>query len=144
MENQMLLVLLALALFSTIMLNMYNLVLDDAKIVYNNILYSQGQKIADRYFQKIEAELLGDNPVLEFDEVISSYNNLQASETVGTANYQINLSSTYCDSLGSTSHPDSSYIKVDVRMNCISSAGDTLFIGTQNNPFSKVFFELGT
>jgi len=139
----MLLVLLALALFSTIMLNMYNLVLDDAKIVYNNILYTQGQKIADRYFQRIESELLGDNPVIEFDDVISNYNNLQADETIGSANYQINLSSTYCDSLGNISYPDTSYIRVDVRMNCISSAGDTLFIGTQNNPFSKVFFEIG-
>ncbi|MCF7793380.1 MAG: hypothetical protein K9N39_05220 [Candidatus Cloacimonetes bacterium] len=139
----MLMVVLALALFSTIMLNMYNLVLDDAKVVYNNILYTQGQKIADRYFQQIESELLGSSPVIEFDDVHTNFNGLQTTETVGNNIYNVNLTTSYADSLGSTSSPDSSYIRVDVRMNCVSAAGDTLYIGTQSNPFSKVFFEIG-
>lgn len=139
----MLMVILALVLFSTIMLNMYNLVLDDAKIVYNNILYSQGQKIADKYFQQIESELLGNSPVIDFDDVITNFNGLQATETIGNTTYSINLTSAYSDSLGGTSLPDSAYIRVDVRMNCVSTAGDTLYIGTQANPFSKVFFEIG-
>ncbi len=139
----MLLVLLALALFSTIMLNMYNLVLDDAKIVYNSMLYTQGQKIADRYFQQIEAELLGSNSVLEFSDVQTNFNQFQASETIGNTYYALNISAAYSDSLGNTGNPDSSYVRVDVRMNCVSAAGDTLFIGTQNDPFSKVFYDIG-
>ncbi|HPR17410.1 MAG TPA: hypothetical protein PLD62_04115 [Candidatus Cloacimonadota bacterium] len=143
MENQMLLVLLALALFSTLMLNMYNLVLDDAKIVYNGIIYTQGQKIADRYFQQIEAELLGSNPIKTFSEAYTAFSNFSSSEAINNTTYNINISSTYCDSLGNISYPDSSYMRIDVRINCISPAGDTLYIGTQNSPFSKVLFDIG-
>ncbi len=57
MNIQMILVLIALALFSTLLLNTYNIMLDQSAMIYDNILYLQGQKIADRYFQKIEAEL---------------------------------------------------------------------------------------
>ena len=58
MNIQMLLVLLALAIFSTMLLNTYSIVLDQSGLVYDNMLYLQGQKIADQYFQRIEAELL--------------------------------------------------------------------------------------
>ena len=58
MNIQMLLVLLALALFSTMLLNTYNIMLDQSALVYDNMHYLQGQKIADRYFQRIESELL--------------------------------------------------------------------------------------
>jgi hypothetical protein len=122
---------------------MYNLVLDDAKIVYNNMQYSQGQKLADRYFQQLEAELLGKDPVKSFFDAYTYFNNFTESDTIGGTVYNVLISSAWCDSLGNTANPDSSYIRVDVRMNCISPAGDTLFIGTQNDPFSKVYFDTG-
>ncbi|MFC1898060.1 hypothetical protein ACFLYJ_00650 [Candidatus Cloacimonadota bacterium] len=139
----MLLVLLALALFSAIMLNMYNLILDDAKIVYNSMLYIQGQKIADKYFQQIEAEMMGSSPLKTFAQATTDYSSIAAYENVGGTIYQVTLASAYCDSVGNTSYPDSTYMRVDIQMTCTSAANDTLYIGTQNNPFSKVYFSTG-
>ena len=143
MNIQMLLVLLALALFSTMLLNTYNIMLDQSALVYDNMHYLQGQKIADRYFQRIEAELLGDPPVFYFSQIYSTYLNLSETKTVNNVIYNIQINSTYCDSLGNTPYADTLYQKVDVRMNCLSTSMDTLYIGTLNTPFSKVFFNRG-
>ena len=139
----MLLVLLALALFSTMLLNTYNIMLDQSALVYDNMHYLQGQKIADRYFQRIEAELLGDPPVLSFSRIHETYLSLSETKTVNNVIYNIQINSTYCDSLGNTPYADTLYQKVDVRMNCLSTSLDTLYIGTLNTPFSKVFFNRG-
>ena len=143
MNIQMLLVLLALALFSTMLLNTYNIMLDQSTLVYDNMHYLQGQKIADRYFQKIEAELIGDPPVSHFSVIHSTYLDLSETMTVNNVIYNVQINSTYCDSLGNTPYADTLYQKVDVRMNCLSSSMDTLYIGTLNTPFSKVFFNRG-
>lgn len=143
MNIQMLLVLLALALFSTMLLNTYNIMLDQSALVYDNMHYLQGQKIADRYFQRIEAELLGDPPVFYFSQIYSTYLSLSETKTVNNVIYNIQINSTYCDSLGNTPYADTLYQKVDVRMNCLSTSMDTLYIGTLNSPFSKVFFNRG-
>ena len=143
MGNQMLFVMLALALFSVIMLTMYNAILDDAKIMYNSILYIQGQKIADKYLQQIEAELMGTTPVKTFSQAYTAYNNIAAYENISGRIYNVSLSAAYCDSLGNTAYPDTTYMRVDIMMTVTSPAGDTLYIGTQNNPFSKVFFSMG-
>jgi hypothetical protein len=125
------------------MMNMYNLILDDAKIIYNSILYIQGQKIADKYFQQIEAELMGSSPLKTFSQAYTNYNNISSYENIEGRIYNINLVTAYCDSLGNVSYPDTTYMRVDVNMTVVSPAGDTLFIGTTNNPFSKVFFSTG-
>ena len=143
MNIQMLLVLLALALFSTMLLNTYNIMLDQSALVYDNMLYLQGQKIADRYFQRIEAELLGDPPVSYFFRIHSNHSNLSETMTVNNVIFNILINSTYCDSLGNTPYADTLYQKIDVRMNCLSTSMDTLYIGTLNSPFSKVFFNRG-
>ncbi len=85
MNIQMLLVLLALAIFSTMLLNTYSIVLDQSGLVYDNILYLQGQKIADQYFQRIEAELLGDPPIFSFSAVNSIYGDV--TETCKSSKY---------------------------------------------------------
>ena len=143
MGQQMLLVLLALVLFSTMLLNTYNILLDQSALVYDNMLYLQGQKIADKYFQRVEAELLGDPPVFYFTQIHSNYLNLSETRTVNNVIYNINVISTYCDSLGNTPYADTLYQKLDVRINCLSTTMDTLYIGTLNSPFSKVFFNRG-
>ena len=117
--------------------------LDQSALVYDNMHYLQGQKIADRYFQRIEAELLGDPPVFYFSQIYSTYLSLSETKTVNNVIYNIQINSTYCDSLGNTPYADTLYQKVDVRMNCLSTSMDTLYIGTLNSPFSKVFFNRG-
>jgi hypothetical protein len=143
MSIQMLLVLVALVLFSTLMLNTYNILLDQSAMIYDNMYYLQGQKIADRYFQKIESELLGDPPTFYFSQIKAYYSNIIETKTVNDVIYNINLNSTYCDSLGNTPYADTLFQKLDVRINCLSTSLDTLYIGTLNSPFSKVFFNRG-
>ena len=143
MNIQMILVLLALALFSTLLLNTYNIMLDQSTLVYDNIRYLQGQKIADRYFQKIEAELLGNPPIYHFSGVHSNYSNLNETLTVNGVVYNINIVSAYCDSLGNTPYADTLYQKVDIQMNCLSTTLDTLYIGTSDEPFSKFLINKG-
>ncbi|MCK4654147.1 MAG: hypothetical protein KAU01_06855 [Candidatus Cloacimonetes bacterium] len=143
MGTQMLLVLLTIVLLSTILLNTFNVLLNQAGIVYNGMLYLQGQKIADRFFLKIEAELIGDPPVTTFSSIQTTYNNFNTSMSINSVLYSININSNYCDSLGNVSYPDSSYQRVDIVMSCSSVTMDTLYIGTQSNPFSEVFFDIG-
>jgi len=143
MNLQMLLVLLALALFSTMLLNTYNIVFNQSSMVYDNLLFLQGQKIADRYFQKIESELLGDPPITNFSVVHSIYSNLNETITVNNVIYDVKINTAYCDSLGNTPSADTLFQKLDIRINCLSTSLDTLYIGTLNSPFSKVFFNRG-
>ncbi|MDP8202213.1 MAG: hypothetical protein P9M11_08735 [Candidatus Tenebribacter burtonii] len=145
MSIQMLLVLVALVLFSTLMLNTYNILLDQSASIYDNMYYLQGQKIADKYFQKIEADLLGNPPAFYFSQIKAYYSNITETETVNNLIYNINLNSTYCDSLGNTSGAgvDTLYQKMDIRINCLSTSSDTLYIGTKNYPFSKIFINRG-
>ena len=138
--------LIASSLFSTLLLNTYNIMLDQSAMIYDNILYLQGQKIADRYFQKIEAELLGNPPINYFSQIHSTYSGsggVNETMVVDNVTYNINIISAYCDSLGANSSTDTLYQKVDIRMNCLSTSLDTLYIGTSNSPFSKVFFNRG-
>ncbi|MCF7859006.1 MAG: hypothetical protein K9N07_06730 [Candidatus Cloacimonetes bacterium] len=143
MNVQMLLVLLALALFSTLLLNVYNIILDQSGLVYDNIIYLQGHKIADRYFQRIEAELMGDPPIHYFNEIYSIYSNISESLTINGITYNTQIKSAYCDSLGNTPSADTLYQKIEIQMNCLSTSMDTLYIGTLTSPFSKVFFNRG-
>lgn len=143
MNTQMLLVLLTLVLFSTMLLNIYNILLDQSALIYDTMLYLQGQKIADKYFQRIEAELLGDPPVSYFSQIHSFYTSLSDTLIVNNVIFNIQVNSTYCDSLGNIPYADTLYQKVDVRINCLSTTMDTLYIGTSNSPFSKVFFNRG-
>ncbi len=143
MNIQMLLVLLALAIFSTMLLNTYSIVLDQSGLVYDNILYLQGQKIADQYFQRIEAELLGDPPIFSFAAINSIYGNVTETLTVNDVIYNVQINTAYCDSLGNTPYADTLFQKVDIQMNCLSTSLDTLHIGTLTTPFSKVFIYRG-
>ena len=144
MNIQMILVLLALVLFSTLLLNTYNIMLDQSAMIYDNMHYLQGQKIADRYFQKIEAELLGNPPIHYFGEILSTYSGgVDETMNVNNVTYNINIVSAYCDSVGANPSADTLYQKVDIRINCLSTSLDTLYIGTLNSPLSKVFFNRG-
>ena len=144
MNIQMILVLLALALFSTLLLNTYNIMLDQSAMIYDNILYLQGQKIADRYFQKIEAELLGNPPIHYFSQIYSTYSGgVNETMVIDNVTFNINIISAYCDSLGANPSADTLYQKVDIRINCLSTSLDTLYIGTALTPIDKLFINRG-
>jgi len=144
MNIQMILVLLALVLFSTLLLNTYNIMLNQSDMIYDNMLYLQGQKIADRYFQKIEAELLGNPPINYFSHIYSNYSaGVQETMMVNNVTYDISIRSAYCDSSGVNPSADTLYQRVDIKMKCLSTSLDTLTIGTAQFPISKVFINKG-
>ena len=137
---EMLSILIAVVLFSTILIAMYNNISIAMDIVYNGIYQLQGQKITNKYFQKIDAELLGG--FLEFDDIYVTYNSYTDTETVGNIQYNISIQPSYCDSVGSTApdSPEPGFRIIDISIWCLpATSSDTLWIGTSSNPIQKVF-----
>lgn len=104
--GQMLLVLLASVLFATLSLSVNNGIFLQSELVVDQMLQLQAQKIADRFHQKIDAELLGD--VFPFDSLtneIAAYDSVFVIRQgeLDQANFSINFQSNYCDSSGDTS-----------------------------------------
>ncbi|MCK4339429.1 MAG: hypothetical protein KAW87_05530 [Candidatus Cloacimonetes bacterium] len=132
---QMLLVLFAVVLFSTILIISYSNLYDSFDIIYKGIYQLQGLKIADKYYQQISSEILGDYD--KFDSLQVNYSNFNTVDTVYTIVYNINIQSSYCDSSGGTLSPDTLYQKIDIRIWCDNPLGsDTLWIGTTDNPIT--------
>jgi len=92
--GQIFLILLAMVLFSTIYLTTYNSLFDQADLAYKGMYLLNGQKILDKYFQEIEAKILGD--VLPFDALQSVYNGRSDSLTVSDLVYHLNITTTPC------------------------------------------------
>lgn len=149
--GQMLLVLLAVMLFSTILITTYSNLYTATDIVYKVMFQMQGLKIADKYIQKIDAELLGkvygDST---FVDIYDSYHkdspfnpgNPDTTMTINDADYNVWLTSNYCNSSGDISYPDSTYQKIDIIIFCTPMGPDTLWIGTRDKPISKIFIDM--
>ena len=134
---QMLLVLFAIVLFSTIIITVYNGLADQAGIVYTGMYQLQGLKIADNFYQKISAEIIADNS--KFDSLGTYYpsdnDNYTALPPIHGVVYNINIQSSYCDSVGNPPPPpDSSYQKIEIKIWCKPPESDTLWAGTKDNP----------
>ena len=138
---EMLSLLIAVVLFSTILIAMYHNISIAMDIVYNGIYQLQGQKITNKYFQKIEAELLGQSDDFTFSDLYSTYNFYTDKDTVGIIQYNISMQVSYFDSVGNTvpASPDDFRI-IDISIWCSPpTSSDTLWIGTSSNPIQKVF-----
>ena len=139
--GQIFLILLAMVLFSTIYLTTYNSLFDQADLAYKGMYLLNGQKIIDKYFQEIEAKILGE--IIVFDSLQSIYNGLSDSLTVSDVVYHVNISTTPCTRSGAdtiTATPE--FIRVDMSTWALRSDGDTLWIGMPESPISKVFVDL--
>ncbi len=139
--GQIFLILLAMVLFSTIYLTTYNSLFDQADLAYKGMYLLNGQKILDKYFQEIEANILGD--ILPFDAIQSVYNGRSDSLTVSDVVYHLSISTTPCTLHGvDTVTVSPEFIRVDMSMWAIHPGGDTLWIGMPQFPISKVFVDL--
>ena len=144
--GQMLLVLLASVLFATISLSINNSIFLQSELVVDQMLQLQAQKIADRFHQKIDAELLGD--VFPFDNLpteIATYDSVFVIRQgeLDQATFSINFQSNFCDSSGDVASPDPDFQRVDIRITTTGSRGKVLRVGTQNDPVFKVYGRLG-
>ena len=138
---EMLSLLIAIILFSTIFIAMYHNISIALDIVYNGIYQLQGQKIVDKYIQKIEAELLG--KIFSFSDLYYTFNSFSDTKTVGNIQYNISTQASYCDSIGNAL-PDTTldfgFRIIDISVWCLSpTSSDTLWIGTSANPIQTVF-----
>lgn len=131
---QMLLVVLAMALFSTIVVGTYNNLSNQSVMTYRSMTLNQGLRVADRYLQKIGAE----NLYKDFKLIQNTYSNYDTCIVYNGVNYNVNIRSNYCDSSGVCPDPnlDSLYQRIDIRIWCKPPETDTLHIGTQAEPIT--------
>jgi len=147
MGQQMFLALLAIAIFSTILVNTYDNVFTQRVNVYKELQLLQGQKLADSLNQLIECELLkaytDDDTSTTFSSVLASNTGTSFVSNIDNVDYNFTSTSAWCDSLGNIGNPTPSYQRVDVRIMCTYVGIDTLYIGTASHPVSKVFANPG-
>lgn len=138
---EMLLVVLALVLFSTILLGVYNSLSSQSALIGRDMYLTQTSKYANRYSQKIEAENV--SPDFSFDYIYNTYQNYTDSISIDGVLYHANITSSYCDSLGNTANPKDEYQKIDIRAWCKPAGYDTIWVGTASNPISIIIVDMG-
>ena len=141
MGNQMLLTILAISLFTTLIMSMHYGQMVKNENMYKAHYYLQGMKVADKYFQKIESDLLG--KVKTFAGTNTYYSSYTQTETVNSIVYTVTTSSTYCDSIGTTAYTSTDFIRVNVSVSSVPTPGDTLVIGTSTYPLSRIYPDPG-
>jgi len=139
--GQMLLVMLAVVLFSSVVITMYNSMTIQIEMATNNIFYSQGIFIADSILKRFEAELLTE--MLDFVEFEAMGNPtpyvVQPPFVIGDAVYTVQFITRWSGPDGEVLiTPDSSY----VFQRCIVTIeyGDAppLVVGIDDDAFRKV------
>jgi hypothetical protein len=148
--GQMLLVLLAIVLFSTLILGIYNAMSNQVEMAARNVFYTQGLYYADLVFQRIESQLLHDQTDFDFDGLITNIQTYEIEDMViGDARYGMTLTASYCTPFGVIAAGPTDHIRVFARIHINYGAMD-YFIGEDNptNPFhddqfSKVFARFG-
>jgi hypothetical protein len=137
--NQMLLVVLALVLFTTITLGIYNSLSNQSALVGRYVYLSQNFRCADKYLQKIDSENLGKG----YTYIWNTYQNANFTESISNIDYHIVVRSVHCDSLGNTANPKDEYQKINIKVWCKPTGYDTLWAGTGSNPISKIIANMG-
>ncbi len=118
-----------------------------SEIVYTSAYRLQAQKIADYYFQRIDADLLMAQTdgvgTTNFGTVFNTYTNLQTSITIDAITYNVNIRAILCNQFGGASSPSTDYRLVNTAVNFVVNSADTLHVGTTANPLSKVYADNG-
>ncbi len=141
MGNQMLLTILAVSLFTTMIMSMHYGQMIKNENMYKAHYYLQGMKVADKYFQKVESDLLG--KVKTFAGTNTYYSSYTSTETVNSIVYTVNVLSTYCDSIGTTAYTATDFIRINLSVTSVPTPGDTLIIGTSTYPLSRIYPDPG-
>jgi hypothetical protein len=139
--GQTMLVLLAILLFSTMMLGYYNNLFRWYDVHNREFSRLQALKLAESVFQEIEFDYISDR--VSFNGLSSVWADSTRQITLMDIDYQINVQSNWCDSLGTDASPGSNFLRFDLRIACNPGIGDTLWIGTQNDPLHKLVADMG-
>ena len=139
--GQTMLVLLAIILFSTMMLGYYNNLFrwyDMHNVEYSRL---QGLKLAERVFQEIEFAYIAD--IVSFSELESAWSDSTRAVSFTDVNYNVNVESSWCDSLGVDAGSESNFLRFDLRISCYPGYGDSTWVGTATHPLQKLIADMG-
>ena len=136
---QTILALLAVTLFSSMTLNSYNNLLQQNDVLEVSYLTLQAQEIVDRYFQKIECEILAGKSAVDVKNNITSI--VPANIIIGKDTFTFALRrAALCSKSGNTASPDNHIVLVQLVLTS-NYGGRTVTAGTMANPESAIFSE---
>lgn len=138
--GQMMLVVFALILFSSIMIGTMNNMYDISEASYDIMIQMQGQRIIDRYYQEIDSAILSGK--LKF-EAIKDYNGLKEEFVINGITYNVSITTNTCCRRGHIYHPGPDYQRVDMVVWCKGSKKDILWVGTTKDPISRLYAKMG-
>jgi len=139
--GQTMLVLLAILLFSTMMLGYYNNLYRWYDMHNREFSRLQALKLAESVFQEIEFSYI--TKQLDFSELESAWTDSIRTVSLTDVNYNINVESNWCDSLGVDEGSESNFLRFDLRISCYPGYGDTIWVGTATDPLQKLIADMG-
>ncbi|MDP8322575.1 MAG: hypothetical protein RAO94_09525 [Candidatus Stygibacter australis] len=139
--GQTMLVLLAILLFSTMMLGYYNNLFRWYDMHNREFSRLQALKLAESVFQEIEFTYIAD--LVSFSELESAWSDSTRAVPLTDVNYTLNVESSWCDSLGTDTGSASNFLRFDLRISCYPGFGDTIWVGTATDPLQKLIADMG-
>ncbi len=139
--GQTMLVLLAILLFSTMMLGYYNNLFRWYDVHNREFARLQSLKLAESVFEEIEFDYIADQ--VSFSGLANAWADSLRPVTIMDTDYNINVQSNWCDSLGQDTGSVSDFLRFDLRISCLSTTGDTLWTGTPTAPLQKLMADMG-
>lgn len=140
----MLMVLLAVVLFSTLIITIYNNMFFQIDLAESKLFYTQAIKISDYIFQQFEIEMVSDQT--SFEELYEKYKTKQFYDATNTldidyldTDYKYSIISEYCDQSGNTEDISgtSDHQKLTVEISTTVKS-DSLFLGSYIKVFSDM------
>ena len=142
--GQMLLVMLAIVLFSTIIIATYNNLFTILYMAYEAMYQMQAYKIVDRIFQEIDAMNVSNFKTLE--EIKNEYIIVDSVLTINNVDYIIKTTPNWCDQYGGDlplTDTLYNYQRIDIIIYC-EVGNDTLWTGTNTHPIRYIYGDLGS
>ncbi len=135
--GQMLLVMLAIVLFSSIIVSTQNNLFSLANIAYRTMFSMQGYKIADRFLQEIDAYHVSGGKT--FSEIQNDYTFTDSIIRVNAVDYFVSGQTRWSDQYGGAAADTlKRYQRIDLRVYYMLGK-DTIRIGTDENPVSYIY-----
>lgn len=135
--GQMLLVMLAIVLFSSIIVSTQSNLFNLANIAYRTMFSMQGYKIADRFLQEIDAFHVSGSKT--FGQIQSDYTFNDSIIRVNAVDYYVSSSSMWSDQYGGAAADTLKiYQRIDLKVYYMLG-NDTIRIGTDDNPVSYIY-----
>ena len=135
--GQLILVLLAVVLFSTIILTTNTNLFTLAYYSYEAMISMQGFKIADAFLQ--EAEAYNISASMTFQDLHNYFTFADSVININSINYHVTSSANWCNEFGVNDMSGSQeYQRIDITIDC-PFGNDTIRVGTNVHPISYIY-----